>query len=57
MKEIETIGKNSKAAAILRIVGGVGFAFASGLSYWAATPPLLAAGILLLLQRRKAYVR
>jgi len=45
--------KDSKVAGILLIVAGVGFAFTSGLSYWAATPLLLAAGILLLLQRRE----
>jgi hypothetical protein len=49
--------KNSKIAGILLIVAGVGFAFASGLSYWAATPLLLAAGFLLLLQSRKEITK
>jgi hypothetical protein len=45
--------KNSKIAGILLIVAGVGFAFTSGLDYFVATPLLLAAGVLLLLQRGK----
>ena len=49
-------GKDSKMAGILLIVAGIGFAFTCGLDYFVATPLLLAAGILLLLQRRKAYV-
>ena len=49
--------KNSEVAGILVIVAGVGFSFTSGLDYFVATPLLLAAGILLLLQRRQAYVR
>jgi hypothetical protein len=43
--------KNSKTGGILLIVAGIGFALASGLDYLVATPLLLAAGILLLLQK------
>ena len=48
--------RDSKMAGILLIVAGIGFAFTCGLDYFVATPLLLAAGILLLLQRGKAYV-
>ena len=46
-------GRDSKMAGILLIVAGVGFALTSGSSYFVATPLLLAAGILLLLQKRE----